>query len=104
MSAESAKAFLHELDSDRSLRAELLASGGENAEEITLTAERLVELGSQRGFAFTLVEIRAALAERDGSRSRELDDRALEAVAGGGKVQLQDFHFTVRVDKASPVL
>ena len=35
--------------------------------------------------------------------SAELDDDALGKVSGG-KVRLSDFHFTKKVDKASPVL
>ena len=34
---------------------------------------------------------------------RELSDMELETVAGG-KVQMQDFHFVAKMDKASPKL
>ena len=103
MSRESATAFLQKLNSDPSLRAQVLASSGENVDEVTLSGERLVELGNEHGFVFTLEEIHAAFTKRAASTSRELDDRELEAVAGG-KAQMQDFHFVVRIDKASPIL
>jgi predicted ribosomally synthesized peptide with nif11-like leader len=103
MSGESARAFLHKLDTDPGLRTQLFASGSENAEQVTVSGERLIELGKEQGFAFTLKELHAAFAEQGGSTSGELHDQELDAVAGG-KVQHQDFVFKKLVDKSSPVL
>ena len=101
MSIESAKAFLEKLDNDPRLRSELFA-GNENADRISVSADRLAELAARHDFAVTPKEIRTACAEQGRLPGGELADAELEAVAGG--VSTTDISFTKYTDKSSPKL
>jgi predicted ribosomally synthesized peptide with nif11-like leader len=75
MSSETFRMFLAKLENDEGLRKELRAAGG----DANIPAEVLIAFAAGKGYAFGLEDV-----------VDELDDRQLEAVAGGSTNSLND--------------
>src|SRR5262245_18993878 len=81
MGRATAAAFCNQVASDSDLFAAVVASSEASGMARTIPAERLVELGANRGLSFSADEFLEVWAERQ--RQRELTDDELGTVAGG---------------------
>ena len=79
MSAEAAVQFLERIESDPAMSSELRQY--ESSEDKLI--EAVLDMGAREGLNFSAAEFEAAIRHH-GGQDGELDDSALEAVAGGG--------------------
>lgn len=99
MSQASAQAFLDQIGKDSSLRAALLALNPGSAGSVSASVRELVLLAGQWGFDFDQRDIAEACAARARLGEHELDDAALEGVAGGAsRDPISAARFSITVD------
>lgn len=83
MSKENVKEFMNEVQKDKKLQEKIkaLSKSGKKVSE-----GAIVELAEESGFVFTVDELNEVAEEKktELKAERELDDGALEQVAGGG--------------------
>ncbi|NWJ46627.1 MAG: Nif11-like leader peptide family natural product precursor [Chloroflexi bacterium] len=88
MSKINVTAFIQKMNSEVTLQHKL-----ENLGDI----ESLVNFAAQQGYVFSSQDWYDTVESSDG----ELDDNSLDQITGG-KVSFQDFHFVIKVNKATP--
>jgi predicted ribosomally synthesized peptide with nif11-like leader len=83
VSQASAQAFLEQIGKDPALRAALRALSSGTARNMRASGEALVILAGRFGFDFNQQELKAACSASVPRDASELDDGALDDVAGG---------------------